>query len=211
MDEHFEDSKLSKDKLAGLFFNEYQYRHSLLWSTIKFYIILIASLYAFPIFSISDDDIEKFSFRLIIFPVLGILTTFIGWWHIRSEADRFEVVSTKYNDIRGLENRPKWLYEGKRNFTQQLISDKMNRLILPLYFILSLIFFLFGTLMVVDYCFFKSQIPPIMYLLILPIPILFIIKFLVTILINMMGHNKKTVIKNCNNCIKSTEKEELRE
>jgi len=205
--EQLENSKLSKDKLASLFFNEYQYRHSLLWSTIKFYIIIIASLYAYPMFSINADDIQKFNFRLIIFPISGFLITFIGWWHIRSEADRFDVVYKKYNEIRGQGNRPTWLYTGKRSFIQQLISESMNKLILSLYFILSLIFFLFGTLMIVDYCFFENQIHPIMYLSILPIPILFIIKFLVTILFNMMVHNKKTVIKDCGNCIKSTENE----
>jgi hypothetical protein len=191
MDEHLENNILSKDKLANLLYNEYQYRHALLWSVTKFYIILIASLYAYPLFSINNSDMQKLGFRLLIFPILAILITFIGWWHIRSESDRFKVVSDKYNEIRGIGNRPKWLYIGKRNLIEQLISEDMNKLFLSLYFILSLIFFLFGTLIIVDYCLFKNTIHLNKYFTISSIPIFFILRFFIKNNNKKREYNKK--------------------
>jgi hypothetical protein len=128
----------------------------------------------------NTDTIQKHEFKLLIFPVLAILITFLGWWHIKSEADRYDVVWKKYNEIRGIENKPRWLYDDKeRTLKEQLVSEKMNELLLSLYFILSLILFLFGTLFIIDTSFKDITIHRYIYMIALFIPSIFIIIFFI--------------------------------
>jgi hypothetical protein len=203
MDESLKTNGVQREQLVNLLYNEFQYRHSLLWSVTRLYIILVASLYAYPLFSINTIQRQEFGFRLLVFPLLAVLATFIGWWHIKCESARFKVVSDKYNETRGIENRPKWIYQGKRNLKEQLISEDMNELFLSLFFMLSLIFFLFGTLIILDFGFPKIKIHPYTYLVILPIPVICIVVFLVKYHKKKIAHNKKYEENMHSNCIQS--------
>jgi hypothetical protein len=160
---------------------------------IKFYVLINSTLYAYPLFSININNENEFGFILLIFPIVALLTSCIGWWHIRSESDRFKVVSNKYNEIRGPENRPEWLYpkNKKRNLRQQLISEDMNGLILYLYSILSFIFFLFGTLLIIDKYYSVWEIPKKIYSISLIIPAFSVIHFFIK-------YNKKKKEHNSN-------------
>ena len=201
------NNRLSKEQLANLLYNEYQYRHGLIWSAGKLYMFVIASLYACPWISMdimnnnhftkkcipncSIPDVQDFGFRLLLFPVIAILTTFIGWWHIKCEAARFNVVANKYTEIIGKENRPGWPHKEKRTWKQQLISENMADTILRLYCIAALVLFLFGTLVIIDYCFLKFTIQWCKYLAMLLIPIILISGFCININIKKKMHNKE--------------------
>ena len=189
MESQQENWALPRGQLANLLYNEYQYRHSLLWSVIKYYVLITISLFAFPIFSLNTNIKIQLGFKLILFPILALLTIIMGCWHISSEALRFKSVSEKYNEIRGKENRPPWSLANKKwNFWEQLLSEEMNQLFIIFYILFSFIVFIYSSLIIIDFSLFN--IPWYVYISFGLIPLFFVIRFLIRINNKKRKHNE---------------------
>jgi len=154
-----EDVKEKKDEkgiydkldasLLDVFYREYEYRHNLLWSIVKIYLLACVTLYVYPLINIKA--LLGLKYKVLIFPVLSFILSMIGIWHIKCESLRFKVVSDKYNEVRGKENRPGWVYNGKFTFIQYLLSENVNELLVLFYSISSFFLATFSGTILFDY------------------------------------------------------------
>jgi hypothetical protein len=129
---------------AGLLWEEYKYRHDLYWKSLYLWGGAATAIFIAPFLK---PELGILGPAIFIFPVLGLAISLIGAWHLASESERHNVVSKKYNQVRGKEYSPPWTYEGKRTWYQQAVSESIGKGVTVLFT------FGFGVFFVIDVLF----------------------------------------------------------
>ncbi len=98
MTENTQISEASMVELIKLSYQDYEYRHRTYWELTYKSIVAIVFLMAIPYF-LSTSGI-KWSFPLIVFPLISAIFTIISISILQSEALRLKATNAKYNALR---------------------------------------------------------------------------------------------------------------
>ena len=141
---------------AELIWEEYKYRHDLYWKSIYLWGGAATAIFIAPFFK---PELIVLGSAIFIFPVVGLAISLIGAWHLASESERLGVVGAKYNQIRGAQYSPPWIYKGERTWYQQAVSESIGKAVTVLFT------FGFGVFFILDVLFLMILLNPTKWLL----------------------------------------------
>jgi hypothetical protein len=134
------------DEWAGLLWEEYKYRHDLYWKSIYLWGGAATAIFIAPFLK---PELEILRSAIFIFPVVGLAISLIGAWHLASESERLGVVVAKYNQIRGENYSPPWVYKDKRTWYQQAVTESTGKAVTVLFTFGFSVFFILDVLFLI--------------------------------------------------------------
>jgi hypothetical protein len=114
-----------KMKWAELLWSEYKYRHEVYWKSLYLW---GGGAIAIQIAPFLKPELRTLVEAIFIFPVLGLIISLIGAWHLSAESERLGAVGRKYDELRGDEYLPERLYRNdKRTWYQQAAMEPLGK------------------------------------------------------------------------------------
>lgn len=118
-------------KWAELLYKEFEYRHGLYWKSLYLWGGAVIAVLLAPFLK---SELRPLGEAVYFFPMVGLVLSFAGAWHLAAEAERIAAVLKRYNELRG-SFKPGWPYEGTRNFYEHAVTEPVRTVITLLFLV----------------------------------------------------------------------------
>lgn len=120
-----EDAEFER-KWAELLYKEWEYRHGVYWKSLYLWGGSVIAVLLAPFLRAEFKNLHE---AIYFFPLVGLILSLVGAWHLAAEAHRLSMVSEMYNELRKDFTPRSRLFNEERSCYEHAVTEKIASII----------------------------------------------------------------------------------